>query len=329
MRYRVRDKVFSISCATVLAVAATAPSAAMGNAAPLPSSNAAGLPPGWLGDIPGIAPVPPDVKAPNAPVNLAGCTVTLDAFKDDPTRVRPFVPAHYQLGTLPYFGPGFATVGAMALVCDAARVDGGPPARTVISLMAVHILADGPENGATDALWDAYNRAGLNLNLASSTWYLIAAGTDNATLARRFQAIGLPLEYLPNLDYHNDYSTASKSDRLTVPSPASGYQLDTTTMVPDCCFYHNHDMAVVYDGPKGPVGFVNHLYAMIDSACGYWASTLVYKFVPSCRARLTAQPGSRTANFLGGSSRETTWAFNHPKAHQPGYLTLLEPSARN
>jgi hypothetical protein len=286
------------------------------------------VPPTWLGDIPGLGRVAPDVTAPGAPVSLSGCTTTFDAFKDDPARVRPFVPAHYELGTLPYFGPGFATIGALALVCDGVRVDGGPPAQTVLSMIAVHVLPDRSKGDATDAVWDAYNRWGLNLNLASSTWYAIASETDNAALARHLDGAGLPVEYLPNLVYHNDYSTAMKTDVLRVPAGASGFQLTTRTMVPDCCFYHNHDLAVLYDGPKGTVGFINHLYGMIDSACGYWASALVHAAVPACGGTLTAQPGSRMANFLGASSRETTWAFNHPESHQPGYIAILEPSTK-
>jgi hypothetical protein len=321
-------KAVLIVWATTLAITGTAVSGAAGNAVDRGSLPATmtGVPPTWLGDIPGLGRVAPDVPAPGVPISLAGCTVTLDAFKDDPARVRPFVPGHYELGTLPYFGPGSATIGALALVCDAVRVEGGPPTRTVLSMIAVHILPDRSNGEGTDRIWDAYNRWGLNLNLASSTWYMIAAATDNRALARRLGAAGLPIEDLPDLHYHNDYSTAMKSDVLRVPSPSSGYELATTTMVTDCCFYHNHDMAVLYDGPRGTVGLVNHLYAMIDSACGYWASALVHAAVPSCGGRLTAQPGSRIANFLGGTSRETTWAFNHPKAHQPGYVSIIEPS---
>jgi hypothetical protein len=309
------SKAVLVACATTLALTGTALSA-----------TTSAVPPSWLGDVPGFGQVAPDATTPGVPISLAGCTVSLDAFKDDPARVRPFVPAHYELGTLPYFGPGSATIGALALVCDAARVDGGSPARTVLSMIVVHILPDRSNREGGDPIWEGYNRWGLNLNLASSTWYLIAAGTDNAAVARRLGAAGLPIEDLPDLAYRNDYSTAMKTDFLRVPSRTSGYELATTTVVADCCFYHNHDMAVLYDGPTGTVGLVNHLYAMIDSACGYWASAVVHAAVPDCVGRLTAPPGSRIADFLGGTSRETTWAFNHPKAHQPGYLSIIEPS---
>jgi hypothetical protein len=284
------------------------------------------VPPSWLGDVPGLGAAAPDVTPSGVPVSLTGCTVTFDLFKDDPARVRPFVPGHYELGTNVYFGPGVATIAASALACDAAAVDGGAPARTVVSLIAVQVLADPRKGDMADALWNPYNRSTLNF-LPSSSWYVISTQTDNAALARRLDAAGLQVQNVPNLVYHTDYSTAMKSDLLTVPLQASGYQLATTTMVPDCCFVHNHDMAFLYDGVRGTVGFFYHLHGMIDSACGYQASALVHAAVPSCGATVSAQPGSRIANFLGAPSRETTTVFNHPKAHQPGYITLLEPSA--
>jgi hypothetical protein len=194
-------------------------------------------------------------------------------------------------------------------------------------MIAVHILPDRSDDRGTDPVWEAYNRWGLNLNLASSTWYMIAGETDNSALPRRLGAVGLPIENVPELAYRQDYSSPMKSDFLRVPSRASGYELATTTMVEDCCFYHNHDMAVLYDGPRGTVGVVNRLYGMIDSACGYWASAFVHAAAPACGGRLTAEPGTRIATFLGGTHRDTTWAFNHPRSRQPGYLRIMDPSA--
>jgi hypothetical protein len=326
--HRVYRKVLFTTCATALAIAETAASGAVGRAAtpgPLPAATTAGVPPSWLGDVPGLGGVAPDVTPSGVPVNLSGCTVTLDLFKDDRARVRPFVPGHYELGTNAYFGPGVATIAAGALACDAAAVDGGAPARTVLSFIAVQVLADLSKGNVADALWDPYNRSTLNV-LPSASWYLIATQTDSAALARRLDAAGLPVEDVSGLVYHTDYGTAMKSDLLTVPSQASGYRLATTTMVPDCCLFHNHDWAFLYDGVRGTVGLFNHLHGMIDSACGYQASALVHAAVPSCGGTVTAQPGSRMATFLGAPSRETTVVFNHPKAHQPGYITLLEPS---
>jgi hypothetical protein len=327
--HRIHRKVLFTTCAIALAIAETTASGAVGRAASpgtLPAATTAGVPPSWLGDVPGLGGAAPDVMPSGVPVGLTGCTVTFDLFKDDPARVRPFVPGHYELGTNVWFGPGVATIAAGAMACDAAAVDGGAPARTVLSLIAVQVLADPSKGDVANALWDPYNRSTLNF-LPSSSWYLIATQTDNAALARRLVAAGLPVENLPSLVYHTDYATAMKSDLLTVPSQASGYRLATTTMVADCCLTHNHDFAFLYDGLRGTVGFFNHLHGMIDSNCGFHASALVHAAVPSCGGTVSAQPGSRIANFLGAPSRETTTAFNHPKSHQPGYITLLEPSA--
>jgi hypothetical protein len=330
MRQGIRRKATLISWAVALAVTGAAASGAVGSAAgrgPLPVATTSGVPPSWLGDIPGLGGKAPEVTPSGVPVSLSGCTVTLDLFKDDPGRLRPFVPAHYKLGENAWLGPSVATIAAGALACDGASIDGAPPTRTVVSLIAVQVLADPSTGDAVDRLWDPYNRSALNF-LPSSSWYVIASQTDNATLARRMKAAGVPIEDVPKLTYQTDYGTAMKSDVLTVPAPETGFRLATSTMVPDCCLYHNHDMAFLHDTPQGTVGFFNHLSGMIDSACGYQASALVHAAVPSCGGTVTADPGSEIARFLGATSRQTTMVFNHPKAHQPGYLSIIQPSSR-
>lgn len=290
----------------------------------LPASSASSEPPSWLGDIPGLARVAPDVAPPGAPVSLDGCTQTLDLFRDDPARVRPFVPAHYELGTNAYFGPNVATIFVTALVCDQASVDGGPASPMVLSMLGVQVRA-GRSDGdhPADAIWDVYNQSTLNL-LPSSSWYLIATQTNNPAVARRLNGAGLDVETVEDLVYRTDYGTAEKSDFLDVPSLSSPYQLQTTTLLPDCCFYHNHDWAFWHDGPRGTVGFLQHLHGMLDYSCGLQADRVVQAVLASCGAKLEAQPGTAVAGFLGASVREASQALNHPESHAAGYITLLE-----
>ncbi len=294
------------------------------------STAAAGLPenaapPSWLGSIPGLGHVAPDPPPADAPVRLAGCTQAAGWFRDDPARVRRFVPAHCELGTHPYFGPGVATVFATALACDEASVAGGPASSLVLSMVAAQVRAAPTGDGdPADALWDAYNQSMLNLG-PSASWYLIAAQTNNPAVGRLLDEAGLEVETVAGLVFRTDYARADKSDFLVVPSGNSPYQLQTTTMLPDCCFAHNHDWAFWHDGPKGTVGFLEHLHGMIESSCGYpyQVDRMVHAVRASCGATLEARPGTPVAEFLGSSWRETSFALNHPTSHARGYLTLL------
>lgn len=241
-------------------------------------------------------------------------------FKDDPARVRPFVPERYELGSNGFFGPGVATIIAAVLVCEEVSVNGSPPARTVLTLIAVQIVAEPSGGDPLDASWDLYNRSTLNF-LPSSSWYLISSQTDNGRLAGWFQEAGLPVAHVPGLAYQNDYGGSSKSDQASVPLRHSGYRLSTTTMLPDS-FIHNHDWFFWYELPTGRTGFLLHLDRMADSSCGYHTSKLFQSVQPSCASVLTAQPGGQVANFFGAPVRETSFAFNHPPSSNPGYISL-------
>src|ERR1051325_6637151 len=119
-------------------------------------------PPPWLGNIPGLAQVAPDPRPPQPAVNLTRCTQTLHLFRDAPARVRRFIPAHYELGTNAYFGPGTATLFASALVCDAS-VDSGPAAPMILSMVGAQLRPESTTGGhPADPAWDAYNQSTLN-----------------------------------------------------------------------------------------------------------------------------------------------------------------------
>ena len=283
--------------------------------------------PRWLGAVPGLGPIAPDPMPVDAPIRLSGCTVTNPLFPDDPTRLRRFVPAGYELGTNGFFGPDVATIVAGVLACgrDGERqgisIDGGPAVPTVISLVAVQVVADPAEGHPADPVWDLYNRSTLNF-LPSSSWYLIDARTDNAALAARLRRTGLPVAHTPRLAYQQDYEGGStKRDSVSAPTRRSRYRLTTTTMFPDS-FDHNHDWFFWYDRPQGRTGFFLHLHAMSDSSCGYHASPHVREIHPSCKATLRVSPRSKLARLLGASSRTTPYAFNHPPSHAPGYIDL-------
>jgi predicted ester cyclase len=282
-------------------------------------------PPRWLGNIPGLALAAPDPRPANPPVNLTGCTQTLNLFRDDPARVRRFVPAHYELGTNAYFGPGTATIFVSALVCDRATINGaGSP--MVLSMVGAQLRPEPTTDGhPADPAWDTYNQSTLNF-LPSTSWYLIAAHTNNPAVAQLFTRAGVDIEAVPDLQFQTDYATTDKRDTVTVPSSRTPYRASTTTVVPNCCFSHNHDWVFWHDGPQGRTGFVEHLHAMFDSACGYGyqVDRLVHAAQPSCGAKVQAQPGSAVSEFLGAPVRETSWALNHPTMHAWGYLTLLD-----
>jgi hypothetical protein len=282
-------------------------------------------PPRWLGNIPGLALAAPDPRPANPPVNLTGCTQTLDLFRDDPARVRHFVPAHYELGTNAYFGPDTATIFVSALVCGRATIDGsGSP--MVLTMVGAQLRPEPTTGGnPADPAWDTYNRSSLNF-LPSTSWYLIAAQTNNPAVAQLFSRAGVDIETLPDLQFQTDYANTDKRDVVTVPSKQAPYRATTTTVVPNCCFSHNHDWVFWHDGPQGRTGFYEHLHSMFDSACGYGyeVDRLVHAAQPKCGAKVEAEPGSRIADFLGGPVRQTSWALNHPTMQAWGYLTLLE-----
>jgi len=302
----------------VIAVAVAAVSLAL---SPAVASAAAGPPP-WLGDIPGLAPVAPDETPAAASVRLEGCTQTLDLFPDDSDRVRAFVPARYELGHNAYFGPAAATLFASVLDCRRAVVEHRPAAPLRLAMIGVQVRS-GPTagDGVADAMWDAYNRSTLNF-LPSSSWYLMTAQTDNADVAAYFGRSGLEVETVTGLSFQPDYFGTVKSDRADVPSAVSPWRAETTTMFPDCCFFHNHDFVFWQDGPRGTGAFVQHLHSMIDSSCGYQLHAVGHAVDRRCGAKVEVQPGSALADFLGGPSRETSMVFNHPDSRASGYLML-------
>ena len=301
-----------VSVAVAAAALALTPSAA----------SAAASPPSWMGNIPGLASVAPDETPAAAPVRLEGCTQTLDLFRDEPDRVRQFVPARYELGHNAYFGPGSATIFASVLACDRATVERRPAAPLLLAMVGAQVRS-GPTagDGVGDAMWDAYNRSTLNF-LPSSSWYLMTAQTNNADVAAYLGRSGLKVESVPGLTFQTQYFGTAKSDRAEVPSAVSPWRAETTTMFPDCCFVHNHDFLFWQDGPQGPATFLQHLHSMIDSSCGYQAHAAVHTLQPGCGGKVDVEPGSTLANFLGGSSRETSMVFNHPDSRASGYLTL-------
>jgi len=288
----------------------------------VPAVASAASPPPWVGDIPGLAPVAPDGTPAAAPVRLEGCTQTLDLFRDEPDRVRQFVPARYELGHNAYFGPGSATIFASLLACDRAAVEGGPAAPVLLAMIGVQVRS-GPTAGDSlfDPMWDAYNRSTLNF-LPSSSWYLMTAQTNNPAVAALLGRSGLEVETVPGLAFQTHYFGTAKSDRADVPSAVSPWRAETTTMFPDCCFFHNHDFVFWQDGPRGTASFLQHLHSMIDSSCGYQLHAAVHAVQRGCGAKLEVEPGSALADFLGGSSRETSMVFNHPDSRASGYLTL-------
>jgi hypothetical protein len=282
-------------------------------------------PPRWLGNIPGLAQVAPDSRPAQPAVNLTRCTQTLHLFRDDPARVRRFIPAHYELGTNAYFGPGTATLFASALVCDAS-VGSGPAAPMILSMVGAQLRPESTTGGhPADPAWDAYNQSTLNF-LPSTSWYLVAAQTNNPQVGQALRGAGFDIETVTDLEFGTDYDTTDKRDVLTVPSKTAPYRAETTTVVPNCCFTHNHDWVFWQDTPKGSVGFVEHLHSMLDSACGYGyeVDRVVHAAQPSCGAKIQAKPGSAIADFLGGPVRETSWALNHPTMKAWGYLEMWQ-----
>jgi len=289
----------------------------------LPTAVASAMqPPPYMGDIPGVAPLAPDAMPREAAVALAGCTQTLELFRDDPGRVRPLLPSRYELGENAYFGPNVATLFASVLACDEARVERGPAAPMLMSMVGVQVRS-ASTSGADpfQSMWNAYEGSTLNF-LPSSSWYLVSSQTNNAAVAGALSRAGLDIETVANLAFEKRYFGAEKSDSAVVPSARSPYQLRTTTLFPDCCFVHNHDFSFFQDGPKGPRTFFQHLHNMIDSSCGYQLHGVVHQFEPRCGASVEAKPGTAVADLFGSPSRETSMAFNHPDSHAWGYLLL-------
>lgn len=320
MTRRPRATVVAVACAVLLAAAATLSPAASSATNDLDVVD--GLKdaaPGWVGNIPGLGGTASD-PAPAGRMEIRGCTITNPLFKeDDPARIAyvdDLVPEEYTLGTNPYFGPSAATIMVAVLHCD------DEPMMT-LSLVAVQVVADDSGDDAVDDAWDAYNQSTLNF-LPSSSWYLLAVDTDNATMARSLRAAGLSPFLVENLHYGADYSRDVEVDELAVPSsPRHGYRMITTTRFPDP-FVHNHDWFFWYDGPRGKAGFFLHMDAMEDSSCGYHLSPLAHEATGACGSEVFAEPGSRIANLLAleGPSRDTPYAFHHPNKKR-GYISLI------
>ena len=299
---------FSLICAVMLMLA-------------VPIVPRADATPQWLGDIPGLGEVAPDPQPAAVPVNLGGCTITNPLFEDDPARVRPFVPARYELGTNAFFGPQAATIIAAVLSCKSVSVDRRRPAPMVLALVAVQVEQDPAGDNPADRAWNLYTRSTLNV-LPSSSWYLIAAQTDNAGFAARLRRMHLPVDLVAGLAYRADYDGPEKKDSVVIPTHGGPYRLTTTTRLADP-FVHNHDWQFWHDGPRGEsAGLYLHLHAMSDSSCGYWISPAVAATQPPCGATITAPPNSRIAKVLGARVRQTPYAFNHPPSQARGYITL-------
>ena len=285
-------------------------------------------PPHWLGNIPGLGQTAPDARPANPAANLTGCTQTLGLFRDDPARVRRFIPDHYRLGENAYFGPGTATLFVSALVCDRASI-GAKTSPMVLSMIGAQLRPESTTAGnPADPAWDAYNQSTLNF-LPSTSWYLLSAQTNNAAVAEALTRAGVDVEAVPDLRFETDYnSTAAKRDATTVPSSRTPYQVLNSTVLPNCCFSHNHDWVFWHDGPQGQTGFVEHLHGMLDSSCGYGyqVDTLVHAAQPSCGMTVHAEPGSPIADFLGAPARDTSWSLNHPTMRAWGYLTVFDPT---
>lgn len=343
MTRRARSRLISTACMTVLAVMVAVVPVAAGTTSDSVDDPVVSTP-GWLGNVPGLGEVAPDRVPPDGALELEGCTITNPLFPDDPERffpddperARTFVPDGYARGTNAYFiVPEAATVMVAVLRCaqEGEDLDFGP---FVLSLVAVQVEAEPTGDGALDQAWDGYNSQ-LNF-LPSSSWYLLAAHTDNAALSRRLRGAGLPVVFVEDLEHDLVYDTRDGSgtpgmpqtDVLDVPSPGR-YGLATTTLFPDP-FVHNHDWTFRYGPPGGRTGFLLHLHAMRDSSCGYHLSPHAHAVDPSCGTTLTAEPGSRIADLLdardcerppGPCHRHTPYAFNHPPSDSPGYFALF------
>ena len=312
-----------VVCAVVLVVAASivAPPVGAHTATPESGQPSTQQTPSWFGAVPGLGELAPDPEPQDATVKLAGCTISNPMFSDDPDRVRPFVPSRYRLGSNAFFGPGAATIMAAVLACDGARVGSRAPAPTVLSLVAVQVEAEPADGNAADTAWSLYTRSTLSV-LTSSSWYLIAAHTDNADLAARFRKSRVPVDYVDRVSYTTDYRTEDKSDSVVIPVRGGEYRLATTTRFPDP-FVHNHDWSFWHDGTRGKrAGLFLHLHAMSDSSCSYWTSPVVGLVQPGCKATLAAPPRSRVAKLLGTPTRETPYAFNHPPSDARGHINL-------
>lgn len=271
--------------------------------------------PDWLGDVPGLGAVAPDPTDPDAPVQLDGCTIANPLFAADPALTRAALPGGYRLAINPYLGPGRATVIAAAMRCDRASVLDDRPTPTTLTTYAVQVVAEPTGADLPGMLWDAYNRSSFNF-LPSSSWYLLAARTDNGALAGVLAEAGLPADHVPGLTYRADHGGTVKRDLVT----ADGYELRVSTLVGDP-FVHNHDWTFWHGAPGRRSGFQLHLHAMSDSSCGYTVSPLVGSVLP-CGATLSTPPGSRVARLIG-TRAHTPFAFNHPPSRQPGYVTLF------
>lgn len=360
MERRLPISLASVTGAAVLLVTATIgtpPAAATDDADTTDGGEV--LWPDWLGNVPGLGAHDGEETTSSGAIALAGCTITNPLIPDDPERVRDFVPEQYLLGGNAYFPgteylPTTATLMVAALGCDAATISGNGLGPIALALIAVQVVAEATDGGATDAAWDRYNQSTLNF-LPSSSWYLLAAHTDNAELAAALRGVGMPVGFVEDLRYETDYTNGAtlgtpQIDELDVPAPRGGaYTVATTTHLPDP-FEHDHDWFFWHDGRYLPgtetqlrTGFMLHLDAMDDSSCGYHVSATYQVHEPSCGTTVTAQPGTQIADFLGiatcavpeeGCHRTTPYAFNHPpklnaSGHPPGgSITLLPPDVR-
>jgi hypothetical protein len=298
----------------VAVVTAVAPAAFAG-------SGGGSSSPTWLGDVPGLGATAPDRWPGNVSAELRHCTISNPLLPDDPARVRAFVPAHYALGTNAFFGPAAATLIAVHLAC----VDDGNVGAAAVNLTLLAVQVQPDAQAMTDVVnwaWTEYTRSTLNV-LPSSSWYVLGMWTDDIVWATELHRARIPVTFTGRIRAARDDIGLSALDSVDV---AGALAIHSQTRLPDP-FVHNHDWFFWHDvGPHGPTtGLLLHLHAMSDSSCGYHASP-VFDVAPlACHATVRAPAGSRLADYLGGTSRDTPYAFNHPPTDVSGsgYLQVF------
>jgi hypothetical protein len=253
----------------------------------------------------------PEAPNPAAAINVSQCgALPYIMFRGDPTRVRPFVPAHYHLGTNGQFGPGVASILAEAFSCQTVSVDGTRPHPAVLALIGVQVTrptAAAPIADVPNSFFDAYEHSPI-VFLNSMDLYLVQAQTNDRTLGERLSSAGFPVSIVSEIDLR----ATTSGDFLAVRGGTSPYELRSDTSLYDYpAGPHDHDNGWWYDSPGGALRFLMHLHGMTDTNCSYYADRVVHAVIPSCVATLSTATDSGLARLLGGASTDAGFAGHH------------------
>jgi len=239
-------------------------------------------------------------------ISLDDCYMTLHLFRDSAERLSAWIPDGYTTTGTVDLRPDQAWLTFWFYSCRDVAIDGGASRATNLSLVSVVVRKHA---GCPWPYCDPRGDVPVDFE-----HYLVSAHTDNGKLAKHLEGVGMPVERVQSIEFQRpnefDAFTSVVSSAGSYSSSMSGHHDDGL---------HYHDNSFWYDDAhfgesqlRIQIGSPEHLISDDWSCNGFNPDPVQDPTVPPC-SRVSAEPGSAIESLLGGSTRESSEAFNHLK----------------